>query len=227
MKTGDIIVELLDPTPAYGRPRAALPPPNVSLRELLSEDCLGLFEHRLELHCVRSAAGAKMIRADCRTCKRGTTYIKHADIAELLGLDVVDITPDRDNTCEWCRGSGCSLCVGEPCARCRRYVPTHRHHTAPVARFTDADYWPIVRLCQQCHSYWHSVMTPGMKHDPRPIAPHLQFEWNDRSRAITDLRKRCHFNDCDCADCVRDNATLDRFREKYGHQYDDYEQETT
>ena len=47
------------------------------------------------------------------------------------------------------------------CARCGTHG-AELHHWAPQALFDDAHFWPMSRLCRQCHMLWHSVVTPSL-----------------------------------------------------------------
>jgi hypothetical protein len=50
--------------------------------------------------------------------------------------------------------------LSEGCAVCGKVGPTERHHLAPRARFSrEADAWPTVDVCRDCHLRWHKVMS--------------------------------------------------------------------
>lgn len=41
------------------------------------------------------------------------------------------------------------------CERCGKEGPVQGHHMAPHAYFADANEWPLIDLCQGCHTEWH------------------------------------------------------------------------
>lgn len=206
---------MLDAAPGYVPP----PDPPMSAQEMAHGECLDGAPHRVELLATVSRSNVKMIRAHCWACDASTTYIKHTEVADLFGRDVASVPVERSNACTWCDATGCALCCPVPCERCRRYKPTHRHHTAPRALFEDADYWPIVSLCQECHTYWHQVMTPNLRRNLAPVAAHLRNEWDDYHLAQRKLIALSHDFYCLCAVCGRWRVIVERFHERYGHQY--------
>ena len=47
----------------------------------------------------------------------------------------------------------------EPCWVCMRVAVLEVHHLAPTAQFgVEADLWPTVRVCNECHRKWEDRM---------------------------------------------------------------------
>lgn len=80
----------------------------------------------------------------------GGSWVSKATAARLSGQDP-DAFPLIQNHIRY------TLCL-----RCRETKVCQIHHIAPRKLFRDADSWPQIPLCQQCHSEWHAVVTPGL-----------------------------------------------------------------
>lgn len=72
------------------------------------------------------------------------------------------------------------LALGSMCQRCgatEDEQTLHGHHTSPRALFPDADAWPVVVLCQPCHSRWHSTVTPGLRRSAAVKAQEARYQF--------------------------------------------------
>lgn len=49
-----------------------------------------------------------------------------------------------------------------PCQVCGTVTKLQWHHLAPRALMPNADQWPQVWTCDQCHMSWHDCVTPGL-----------------------------------------------------------------
>jgi len=189
----------------------------LTVDEMLNGDCGGdLFGHQWKLVATVSSRGVRMVDARCKVCKRSTTYIKHEIVRSRFGVEPADVPALRDNRCDWC-DSGCRLCC-QQCERCREYKPTDLHHFAPRALFEDSDYWPVARLCRECHQYWHSVVTPNLRHAPQPPPPSLRDEWAQVTAAEQRMAAHGHhgWNPLVfCPTCGNDRALIVNFRSRY------------
>jgi hypothetical protein len=207
------VSDLLDPAPAPSWATPIVQP--LPLAKFMDADCPSPFGHHVELNCVVNRRGHKMVSAKCSQCGLFTTYIKHAELNSVLGVHIDDVGITTDNRCGSCSGDGCNICC-EQCERCRRFRPTHRHHTAPSALFPDANLWPVVDLCEECHTHWHRVMTPGMRRKPTPVANHLRPEWDDYHNAKAKRQALDHHYGCECPKCALLEHTINNFHERYG-----------
>lgn len=188
--------------------------------EFLADTCTDDRPHRPALTATLNRRGVKMIYVKCWVCEKYVhNIISHQIVRERFHTDPDNVPVTRSNACKRCDGDGCPTCCPTPCARCRRHTHTHEHHTAPRALFPDANHWPIVALCQQCHSHWHSIMTPGMTRTPHPVAEHLRDEWEHYKNALDTRDWNC---DCrhgwpwePCSDCQDNQHIIDQFETKY------------
>jgi len=115
--------------------------------------------------CSQESAGVELVRVQdslgrecpvfrCCTCGRaaGNKPIKRG----LLNPRLVIGAPLLKSNFDVSELMECELCGT---------APAQLHHWAPRALFgyLEADQWPQSWLCQPCHSYWHRVVTPGLK----------------------------------------------------------------
>lgn len=85
------------------------------------------------------------IRADCRWCNYRTPHQRYFRPARF---------PCNGATIPIRR-----LPEQMPCYVCGVEAPTQRHHLAPYEVFgAEADRWPTVQVCKECHSRWHLLM---------------------------------------------------------------------
>lgn len=143
--------------------------------------CVSHSNHHLAL-CVSNNG----IGAWCPTCNRWVTdevgysqkWLKK-DHPALRGVDRSTLPKIGERYYRKCEGP------------CGAFAICHMHHVAPRALFgEEADRWPVVYLCQPCHSRWHSAVTPTLTRgellNPDALAEgliaHLGME---RSRTLT------------------------------------------
>ena len=72
------------------------------------------------------------------------------------------------------------------CQVCKQRPSVATHHTAPREYFGDeADLWPKIRVCEECHRRWHSVMpTLNVTHTRRGIKNVARFSIGDNGEVI-------------------------------------------
>lgn len=101
-----------------------------------------------ELVLVKCADGTKQFRLRCigsHAGKVGTQNLPYKALIETEKLQCREIrqnTPTPDGTCE----------------RCGKTGPVQGHHVAPREYFADANDWPQIDLCQDCHREWHQTI---------------------------------------------------------------------
>jgi hypothetical protein len=100
--------------------------------------------------------GAVQVGFYCRECRRWVTrekggrgvWLPHDDA--LLGDADLETLPIVETWMTFRRCEG-------PCGRT---LQCEEHHVAPRVIFgADADRWPLVYLCRECHMRWHALVT--------------------------------------------------------------------
>ena len=83
----------------------------------------------------------------------GDAY-RRARARKQLGLDLVRYL--ARGKADWLDDLACMRCGGPA---------EHRHHVAPVEIFgrVEADCWPVIPLCADCHDRWHAAMGIGRR----------------------------------------------------------------
>jgi hypothetical protein len=87
----------------------------------------------------------------CSTCGRAVTADVYGTAGQVvsvewlrstLGIDAQDLPEVRRDL------------YYKLCSRCRLTRMCEMHHTAMQAAFPDADEWPVIPLCDECHGRW-------------------------------------------------------------------------
>jgi hypothetical protein len=95
--------------------------------------------------------GVRHYHLRCVRCRgvHGDGAVPHGDtLLQLIDLASVPVYSDAG---EW----------AATCERCGAHY-AELHHWAPWHLFEDANEWPTAWLCRDCHTLWHSIVTPEM-----------------------------------------------------------------
>jgi hypothetical protein len=120
----------------------------------------------VELGALITSNGVRQVCPFCLDCgKKLDGPIAYKTLYHELGIEPESVPIHRDQEAE-----------PEPCDVCERETHLHMHHWAPRHLFrdkvpipgylnlmiTEADMWPTSRLCPECHTRWHRIVTPNM-----------------------------------------------------------------
>lgn len=97
------------------------------------------------------------VTARCDTCN--ASAVRNRAFWPLRNFDADEIAAMPIRGAEW--HGACAVCGEMGALEAHHLAPRHLFRANDRSRH-DAESWPVVQVCGECHMVWHSLVTPNM-----------------------------------------------------------------